>query len=174
MELKELNVPTTIDIEPTQTSHSQKKKAEIARRPEVDVIIVALTWGILLWHVCQFYSPFTEFYLAFPRELDSGPIKEDAYLVISAGYIIQMFMDFVSAWIMPMFFYISGKGEYFIKYQTLYPLYIIVQIKRKIDAILFQLLQASMPTLPCSEEPRPSSEMSEFTASSSQLCLLTW
>ena len=37
-----------------------------------------------------------------------------------------------------------------------------------------QLLQASTPTTPCSDEPKPSSEMSEFTASLSQSCFSTW
>ena len=42
MELKEKNVSTLRVIEePTPTSDSQKKKTDIARRPELDVIIVA-------------------------------------------------------------------------------------------------------------------------------------
>ena len=52
--------------EPTPTSHSQKNKTDIARRPELDVIIVALTWVVLLVHVCCVYSPFGQYYLVFP------------------------------------------------------------------------------------------------------------
>ena len=110
MELKERNVSTLRVIEePTPTSHSQKK-TDIARRPELDVIIVALTWGIFLYHACVVYSPFKWYYVNFP-ELDSGPIKEDAYTIIPVGYILQMLLRFMDAWIMTMFFYLSGKAE---------------------------------------------------------------
>ena len=104
----ELNGSTTIDIEPTQTCHSQKKKAEMARRPDIDVIIIALTWGIFLFHACVVYSPFSGYYLIFPEQLDTGPVKESGYHIISAGYIIQLFIVFRHAWNMPMFFYLSG------------------------------------------------------------------
>ena len=131
MELKERNVSTLRVIEePTPTSHSQKK-TDIARRPELDVIIVALTWVMLLYHASSIYSPFKDTHMIFP-ELDSGPIKEDAYTIISAGYIVQIFLLFMRTWLTPMFVYLSGNGEYFIKCQTLY---IIIQIKRKIDTI---------------------------------------
>ena len=95
---------------------SQKKKTDIPRRPELDVIIVALTWGILLYHVCRVYSPFEDYWLYYP-ELNNGTIREDAYTIISAEYIVELFLQFVFAWSMPMFFYISGKGVYFIKCQ---------------------------------------------------------
>ena len=161
-------MPRVIE-EPTPTSHSQKKKKEISRRPELDVIIVALTWVVLLCHACSIYSPFAYYYLVFP-ELDGGPIKEDAYTIISAGYIVQVFKSFMRALCVPTFFYLSGNGDFFFKCQTLY---IIIQIKRKIDSILFQLLQASTPTTPCSEETRPSSEKREFTAFLYQPCFMT-
>ena len=110
MELKEIKVSTLRVIEePTPTSHSQKK-TDIARRPELDVIIVALTWGVLLYHACSVYSPFKNYYVKFP-ELDSGPIKEDAYTIISAGYIVQVFILWFRAWAIYMFVYISGKGS---------------------------------------------------------------
>ena len=115
MELKERNVSTLRVIEePTPTSHSQKKKTDIARRPELDVILVVLSFLLLLNHACVIYSPFKVYYVNFP-ELDSGPIKEDSYMIISAGYIVHIFFLFMRAW--NMFFYISGKGEYFIKCQ---------------------------------------------------------
>ena len=112
MELKELNVSTQLVIEePTPPSQSQKKKKKISRRPELDVIIVALTWGILLWHVCLLY--FRQY--AGPGKLK--PIKEDAYTIISSIHIVWMFIDFMDVWNMPMFFYLSGNREYFIKCQ---------------------------------------------------------
>ena len=91
-----------------EVKDSQKKKTDIPRRPELDVINVALTWVIFLYHACCIYSPFKVYYVKFP-ELDSGPIKEDAYMIISAGYIVQVFKSFMRAWIMPMFFYLSGR-----------------------------------------------------------------
>ena len=50
----------------------------------------------------------------------------------------------------------------------------MIVLWRKINAILIQLLQASTPTTHCSKEPRPSSEMREFTASLFQPYFLTW
>ena len=127
MELKERNVSTLRVIEePTPTSHNQKK-TDIARRPELDVIIVALTWGILLYHVCRVYSPFEDYWLHYP-ELNNGTIREDAYTIISAGYIVQIFTLFIRAWATAMFFYLSGNGEYIIHCQARY---IIIQINRK-------------------------------------------
>ena len=124
MELKERNVSTPLVIEePTPTSHSQKKKKEIARRPELDIIIVALTWGVLLVHVCVSYSPWVWTLLRLPYpDIDKlkKPIKEDAYTIIPSVYIVELFSWFMESWSMPMFFYLSGNGEYFIKCQTLY------------------------------------------------------
>ena len=126
MELKELNVSTQLVIEePTPTSHSQKKKKEISRRPELDVIIVALTWGILLYHVCLVYSPFLLapiWAISYP-DIDKlkKPIKEDAYTIIPSEYIVQMFAGFMHAWNIPMFLYLSGiNGEYFVKCYILF------------------------------------------------------
>ena len=105
MELKERNVSTQPVIEePTPTSQSQKKKKEISRRPELDVIIVALTWVVLLFHVCRVYS-LQGFLVEYPG-LKNGTIEEDAYIIISGEYIVQMFIGFMDAWGMPMFFYL--------------------------------------------------------------------
>merc|ERR1719412_2509398 len=106
-----LNSSTTLDME--ESAKSQKKKSEMARRPDIDVIIIALTWGIFLFHACLVYSPFSGYYVDFPEQLDTGPIKESEYHIISAGYIIDIFITFMHAWNMPMFFYLSGLNAYF-------------------------------------------------------------
>ena len=79
-------------------------KKEISRRPELDAIIVALTWGILLYHVVDVYKAKEK-----PENLKK-PIKEDAYTIISSIHIVLIFIDFMHAWNMPMFFYLSGNG----------------------------------------------------------------
>merc|ERR1712179_489868 len=113
MELKERNVSTQlVREEPTPTSHSQKKKEIVARRPELDVIIVGLTWGILLVHVCLIYSPWILTPLTYPDKLEK-PMKEDAYTIIPSIYIVEMFIGFMNAWPMPMFFYLSGLNTYY-------------------------------------------------------------
>ena len=100
---------------------SQKKKTDIARRPELDVIIVALTWGMLLNHVCMHYSPKKShpgmMGIQSFREPDSEPTKEDAYTIMPAQTMVQVFLNFLQAWVLPMFFYLSGKGKYFTRYQ---------------------------------------------------------
>ena len=100
-----INSSTTLAIE--EPAQSQKKKAEMARRPDIDVIIVALTWGIFLFHTCLVYSPFSGYYVDFPEQLDTGLIK---YYTVSAGYIMHLFIMFMHAWNMPMFFYLSGRS----------------------------------------------------------------
>ena len=102
-----LNGSTTLVIE--ESAQSPKKMGEMARRPDIDVIIIALTWGIFLFHTCLVYSPFSGYYVDFPEQLDTGPVKENEYHIISAGYIIQLFIKFMHAWNMPMFFYLSGS-----------------------------------------------------------------
>ena len=95
---------------------SQKKKTDIARRPELDVIIVALTWGMLLNHICMHYSPISvgpQFMgLQSFLEPDSEPTKEDAYTIMPAQTMVQVFLNFLQAWVLPMFFYLSGKGNF--------------------------------------------------------------
>ena len=121
---------------------SQKKKADIARRPELDVILVSLTWGILLFHICKVYSPFTTGdYVKYP-ELDEGPIKEDAFTIISAEYIVDLFMNFMLAFAMPTFFYISGKGECQIKFSLRN---VIVQINIQVNCCRPQRLLRLVP-----------------------------
>ena len=119
---------------------SQKKKADIARRPELDVILVSLTWGILLVHICMSYSPFINL-VKYP-ELDKGPIKEDAFTIISAEYIIGLSENFMFAFAMPMFFYISGKGECQIKFSLRN---VIVQINIQVNCCRPQHLLRLVP-----------------------------
>ena len=82
-----------------QPVSSQQPK--VPRRPDIDVLLICLTWGILLFHVCLVYSvnsPFGGYYyVKYPEQLD-----------ISVMYIIQTFVYFMHAWNMPMFFYLSG------------------------------------------------------------------
>ena len=99
-----------------ESKDSQKKKTDIPRRPELDVINLALTWVIFLFHVCGVYSPFRGYFTKYPGlDMDNGPIREDPYTIISAEYIVELFIVFCLGPVMPMFLYVSGKGEVFIR-----------------------------------------------------------
>ena len=72
-----------------------------ARRPDVDIIRVSLTWGILLFHTTVAFAPHLMWYVK-----SSSDWSWNAYVSIC----LVTFMD---VWQMPMFFFLSGVSAYF-------------------------------------------------------------
>ena len=68
-----------------------------ARRPDIDVIRIVLTWLILLYHTVQIYLPQIGFFVGIHSENSPGLI------MAGVGFIISM-----NVWNMPMFFFLSG------------------------------------------------------------------
>merc|ERR1712183_292476 len=73
-----------------------------ARRPDIDVIRIVLTWSILLYHTVQIYLPQIGFFVGIHAEGSQGLI------MAGVGFIISM-----NVWNMPMFFFLSGISSYF-------------------------------------------------------------
>ena len=59
-----LAVDSTASLAPAQTESLEPKKSK--RQPEIDVIRVGLTWGILLYHVVLIYIPWINYYVKDP------------------------------------------------------------------------------------------------------------
>ena len=93
---------------PEKETPSCPKEAMVAikkssRRPDIDVIRIVLTWGILVFHTALIYGPYLGYYVKIIPEsgLDSWTI------------IYVYFTSSMNAWNMPMFFFLSGirKGN---------------------------------------------------------------
>ena len=69
-----------------------------SRRPDIDLIRVVLTWGILLYHVVLVYAPYAAYYV---RIVPDTSVPE--WHLAALWFIISM-----NAWNMPMFFFLSG------------------------------------------------------------------
>jgi hypothetical protein len=110
MEPHRNNKSDTVEILENQNHNQEVRKS--TRRPDIDIIIIGVTWCILLFHTCLVYAPLTGYYVMFP-ETDSKPIAEDKFTFIPIGYLIQGFIGFMHAWNMPMFFFLSGSNAYF-------------------------------------------------------------
>ena len=78
-----------------------------SRRPDIDVIRIVLTWGILVYHTALIYGPYLTYYVRIIP--DSGV---DNWTVIYVYFVTSM-----NAWNMPMFFFLSGirKGNIFVQ-----------------------------------------------------------
>ena len=74
-----------------------------SRRPDIDVIRIVLTWGILVYHTALIYSPYFSYYLKIIP--DTGV---DSWTIIYVYFVSSM-----NVWNMPMFFFLSGirKGN---------------------------------------------------------------
>ena len=95
--------------DPIELTMDQDKEGEVAvvvkkssRRPDIDLIRIVLTWGILLYHTVLIYTPFLPYYLKIYPEIIEGWHWSSLWFIIS-----------MNAWNMPMFFFLSGirKGN---------------------------------------------------------------
>ena len=68
-----------------------------SRRPDIDLIRIVLTWGILLYHTVCIYTPWAPYYVKIYPQYIEG------WHYFSLWFIISM-----NAWNMPMFFFLSG------------------------------------------------------------------
>ena len=74
------------------------------RRPDIDVLNIAVTWLILLFHVVIVYCPYLPYYVKDPNVPDvAGPE--------SVSYYALVFVIFMNAWNMPLFFFLSGVSS---------------------------------------------------------------
>ena len=57
-------VDSSASLAPAQAESTESQKSK--RKPEIDVIRVGLTWGILLFHVVLIYIPWIPYYVKDP------------------------------------------------------------------------------------------------------------
>ena len=81
------------------------------RRADVDAIMIILTYGIYLFHLCRIYRPGTDTLIQHP-DFTNTTRTEDPFTLISPFYIVSWFIGFMHVWNMPMFFYLSGQNTY--------------------------------------------------------------
>ena len=89
-------------IELTMEKDEEQQEAVVtvkksSRRPDIDLIRIVLTWGILLYHTVLIYTPWIPYYVKI------YPDYMDGWHGLSIWFIISM-----NAWNMPMFFFLSG------------------------------------------------------------------
>ena len=80
----------------------QTEVKKSSRRPDIDLIRILLTWGILLYHAVLIYTPSLPYYLKLL------PHKMEDWHWSSFWFVISM-----NAWNMPMFFFLSGISAFF-------------------------------------------------------------
>ena len=89
-------------IELTMERDKDQEEAVVAvkkssRRPDIDLIRIVLTWGILLYHTVLIYTPWSPYYVKiFPQYIEGW------------HYLTLWFIISMNAWNMPMFFFLSG------------------------------------------------------------------
>ena len=89
-----------------------------ARRPDIDMLNICMTWLILLFHVACIYNH-GHWYVKDPDILhNSGPENFSFYATL--------FTSFMNAWNMPLFFFMSGVSSWLSlnRYTSSYSLYV--------------------------------------------------
>ena len=78
------------------------------RRPDIDVVRIVLTWGILVYHTALIYGPYLAYYVRII------PDRVDSWNLIYFWFTMSM-----NVWNMPMFFFLSGirKGNILVQQQ---------------------------------------------------------
>ena len=102
---------------PDSTVATRKKSS---RRPDIDVIRIVLTWGILVYHTALIYGPYFSYYVKII------PDSVDFWQIIYLWFAVSM-----NVWNMPMFFFLSGvrKGNILVQQHFLknfFPAHILV------------------------------------------------
>ena len=102
MERESTNNKSDPPIELTMEKDKEQEEAVVtvkksSRRPDIDLIRIVLTWGILLYHTVLIYTPFAHYYVkVYPQYIEGWHWS-------SLWFIISM-----NVWNMPMFFFLSG------------------------------------------------------------------
>ena len=78
-------------------SHVETTAKKVSRRPDIDLIRVMLTWGILVYQTALMYGPGLSYYVRII------PDSVQSWMLIYYVFIISM-----NVWNMPMFFFLSG------------------------------------------------------------------
>ena len=88
-------------MEVAESGSEVTKQVRPPRRPDVDVVRIVLTWGILLYHTTYAYTPGDTWYV---KSFGWGP---------GADWVTVLWTGFMDVWQMPMVFFLSGVSAYF-------------------------------------------------------------
>ena len=93
-------------IELTMENDKEQQEAVVtvkksSRRPDIDLIRIVLTWGILLYHTVLIYTPFLPYYVKIYPQYIEGWHWSSLWFLLS-----------MNVWNMPMFFFLSGIRKY--------------------------------------------------------------
>ena len=83
------------------TRNDSESVAVPARLPAIDLLRVALTWGVLLFHTAGAYAPVTGYY-----------VKSFGWSSNVSYYLSITWVIFMDVWQMPMFFFLSGVSAF--------------------------------------------------------------
>ena len=85
------------DCKDKEAASTSAALPRLSRRPDIDLIRVVLTWGILLYHTVLIYTPDVPYYVKILPD------------TVTTGYLVPLwFIISMNAWNMPMFFFLSG------------------------------------------------------------------
>jgi len=100
--------------------------ASPARRPDIDLVRVCLTWGILAFHTTMAYAWGGAFGLVWVPKLGD-----------TASFMAIAFTEFMESWNMPMFFFLSGTSAYFSLFKRSGQKFALERIHRLLVPYLF-------------------------------------
>ena len=131
----ELNKTSTTAGEMVENENVVKSPKKSSRRPDIDIIRIGLTWGILMYHTVIIYAPYTSYYVKIIPEMPAQP-----WHLLALWFIVSM-----NAWNMPMFFFLSGISAFFGLKKRSENQFIQERLHRLFIPALFLALTASFP-----------------------------
>ena len=136
MENKGCDVDQTEKTLETTDSHNNvtSKPQIVQRRPDIDIIRIVLTWGILLYHVVLIYAPDSVYYV----RVIPDPVP-------SWYYVANWFLWSMNAWNMPMFFFLSGVSAFNSLKKRSEKEFRLERVHRLLVPAMFIALTASIP-----------------------------
>ena len=120
--------------EPVKKDVPINKPQPTLRRPDIDIIRILLTWGILVYHVVLIYAPNNIYYVRIVPDC-----------IPSWHYVGNWFLWSMNAWNMPMFFFLSGVSAFFGLKKRGEKEFRLERVHRLLVPALFLSLTASLP-----------------------------
>jgi len=127
-----IDIQSTDDgiLPPINSNEGQKVSP---RRPDIDIIRITLTWGILLFHTVVMFTPYFPYYSKIlPDEVEYW------HLLLTLTFSISM-----NVWNMPMFFFLSGISAFFALIKRSEKQFRLERIHRLLAPALFLSLVSS-------------------------------
>lgn len=137
----EQNTSTLAEISPVENMQPPP------RRPDIDVIMIFLTYGIYLFHLSVIYFPPNRIPYGnkYPNITALRTGGEDPFTTVNLSYVAEWFAGFMYAWNMPMFFYLSGRNAYSALFRRTETQFRDQRVHRLLVPMLFFTLVGQLP-----------------------------